>query len=251
MVWTDREGRPRDVPEPPPRGSRYGEIGAFQGPEHYRRNAFTRGTAQEVEALVRLIGLRAGEVVLDVGCGTGRHVQSLRERRIDAVGVDVSRELLAGAPPGCVVAADARRLPLRDGAVDAVLSLCQGGFGLTPAGDAAALGEMCRVLRAGGRLALTAFALVFAARYLAPGDALDAGRGLHHQIAEVRGPDGRQERFDLWAAAYSVPHLRLLAAQAGLLVRAVYGVEPGSYGEHDVLLGSPELLLLAQKAGPG
>jgi SAM-dependent methyltransferase len=249
VTWTDAQGRAVDAPEPPPEGSCYGPIGDFQGPA-YDRNAFALGTEQEVGHLTRVLGLRAGQVVVDVGCGTGRHARALAAA---GLGVDVSEGLLraARAHPTAArfVRADARRLPLPDGAADVALSLCQGGFGITPGGDARVLGELARVLRPGGLLALTAFSLPFAARHLGPEDAIDVDRGLVHSPAEVRGPDGERRTFDLWTACYSAGHLRDLCAAVGLHVRTVSGVEPGRYGDRPPTLDDPELLVLAQREG--
>lgn len=244
--WRDRRNRPVAAPEPPAAGSHYPAIGAFQGAA-YDRNAFTRGTAQEAGFLWEALELRAGSVVLDVGCGTGRHVRALAERGAHATGIDLSGELVAAAGSARVAQGDARALPVRDEACDAVLSVCQGGFGLTPEGDRAALAEMARVLRPGGRLALTAFSLVFAARWVGPDDALDVRRGLHWQPAEVRGPDGDRAPFDLWTTCYSPAHLAALTEGVGMTVETLSGVEPGAYSHAWPSLDDPEYLLLGMK----
>lgn len=248
-VWSGVDGHPVEAPEPPPQGSFYGPIGDWQG-AHYERNAFTKGTVAEVAFLTQALALPAPATILDVGCGTGRHARALRDQGVDVVGLDLSLGLLqtaAGQRPGGWVQGDARAIPLPAASVDAVLSLCQGGFGITPGGDAEVLAEMVRVLRPGGRIALTAFSLAFAARWLAPGDALDVDRGLHWAPADVRGPDGAQQRFDLWTSCYSAGHLRCMAQEAGLSVEGVYGVEPGDYQRAAPGLRHPELLLLASK----
>lgn len=248
-AWSGVDGQPMHAPEPPAEGSFYGPIGDWQG-AHYERNAFTAGTEQEVAFLVDELDLAPDATVLDVGCGTGRHSRALRGRGIDTIGLDLSHGLLsaaAGHADGGWVQADARTIPLRSASVDAVLSLCQGGFGITPGNDEAVLGEMVRVLRPGGRLVLTAFSLAFAARWLAPGDALDVDRGLHWVPADVRGPDGTQRRFDLWTSCYSAGHLRCAAAAAGLDVLGIFGAEPGDYRRRPAFLRDPELLLLARK----
>lgn len=248
-VWSGSDGRPVEAPEPPPAGSFYGPIGDWQGAQ-YERNAFTRGTEQEVAFLSEALGVSNRGVLVDVGCGTGRHARALRSRGVRVIGVDLSAGLLAAAAqhsPGDWVQADARRLPLRDGTASAVMSVCQGGFGITPGGDAEVLAEMVRVLRPGGVLALTAFSLTFAARWVSPGDAFDVDRGLHYVSADVRGADGASRRFDLWTQCYSPAHLRLLADLAGLDVEGVYGVEPGGYARQPPLLRHPELLLLARR----
>jgi len=43
----------------------------------YLRYSFTKGTRQEVDAVVGWLGLRPGMRVLDVGCGPGRHAHEL------------------------------------------------------------------------------------------------------------------------------------------------------------------------------
>ena len=101
-----------------------------------------------------------GGVVVDAGCGTGRALDHLRGAvgpRGTVVGVDVTPEMLAVGrarrrlQAGSLVLGDAGALPLRDGAADAVFAA-----GLLPhlARPAAGLGELARVCRPGGRLAV-------------------------------------------------------------------------------------------------
>lgn len=56
--------------------------------------------------------------VLDLACGSGRHLEALRAHNPSAFGLDLSRELLAAATPGTrpwLLQADMRRLPVRPG----------------------------------------------------------------------------------------------------------------------------------------
>jgi ubiquinone/menaquinone biosynthesis C-methylase UbiE len=102
--------------------------------------------------------LRPGALVLDIGCGTGRHARELARAgyRVAAADMDfdavaTARELpgSGGSPPG-FVAARAESLPFRDGRFDAVVCLDV----LHWAADAAAFGAMWdeswRVLGPGG-----------------------------------------------------------------------------------------------------
>src|SRR5947209_6236481 len=121
------------------------ELAEFVGPA-YLRYSFTKGTEQETDVLVEVLGLRPGERVVDVGCGPGRHVAALAERGLDVVGVDIAARFVslgaAAVPAASFVRADARRLPFAPASTDAAVSLCQGGFGLLGGEDAAVLDEI-------------------------------------------------------------------------------------------------------------
>lgn len=100
--------------------------------------------------LLDLLELPPGAVVLDVACGRGKALEAVRARGGTALGVDVEAGQVRGVR-GAVVG-DAHRLPVRSGACDAVLLECS----LSTFDDAtAALREVARVLRPGGRLGLT------------------------------------------------------------------------------------------------
>ena len=105
--------------------------------------------------------IRPGERVLDVACGTGALTLAAAERagpRGSVVGLDVNPAMLAVArrKPAAIdwCEAPAEALPFADAAFDAVVSQ----FGMMFFADrVTALGEMWRVLRPGGRLAVAVF----------------------------------------------------------------------------------------------
>jgi SAM-dependent methyltransferase len=236
----------------------FDEVAEFLGPA-YLRNAFTKGTDQEVGFLVAALGLEPGMRVLDVGCGPGRHSLALARRGIACVGVDRSERFVELARQvAAAESLDARFevLDVRDlayaGDFDAVICLCQGGFGLLGGEESAALlSRFSGALAAHGRLALSAFHAYFAVRFLEDSDTFDAATGVNHEVAPVRDPDGRERGFDLWTTCFTARELRLLADAAGLVVDDVCGVTPGDYARRPPALDRPELLLLAQRAlGP-
>jgi SAM-dependent methyltransferase len=225
----------------------------------YLRYSFTKGTDQEVGFLVDALALQDGSRVLDVGCGPGRHAHGLARAGCVVVGVDISEPFVAlaadGAPAGATfLRGDARRLPVRSG-FDAVVSLCQGGFGLpadpSSPDDGAVLAAMAAALRLGGRLALTAFSSYFLVRHLEDSDDFDADAGVNREVTTVKDADGRDASFDLWTACYTPRELRALAAGAGLRVLGLWSVTPGAYGRRPPDLEHPEFLLLAERPGPG
>ena len=224
----------------------------------YLRYSFTMGTANEVRFLIDELQLAPGMRVLDVGCGPGRHAHALAELGIDVHGVDIAETFIelarTDAPPGATFERlDARALPF-DGDFDAVISLCQGAFGLAggsgSAGadpDGVVLDGMARALRHGGRLAVSAFSAYFQMRWLEETDTFDADTGVNHEEARLRGPDGSETTRDLWTTCFTPRELRLLAARAGLRVDAIWSVTPGDYARRAPELDRPEFLLVATR----
>jgi SAM-dependent methyltransferase len=138
-------------------------------------------TTPPAARLVKHAGIRSGQRVLDVGCGTG--VVAITAARLGArvTGLDFSPELLERARENAEIAGveidwregDIEKMPFADAAFDAVLS--QYGHIFAPRPDVA-VAEMLRVLKPGGTIAFSTwppelfigrmFALV--ARYLPP-----------------------------------------------------------------------------------
>jgi SAM-dependent methyltransferase len=117
--------------------------------------------------LLASAGLRAGEQVLDVGCGAGASTVDAARAvgpRGHVLGVDVSRPLLAvaarraadaGLASAAFVEADAQRHPFTPAVFDVVVSR----FGLMLFTDPeAAFANLRRALRPGGRLAFVTWA---------------------------------------------------------------------------------------------
>ncbi len=268
--WRDRDDRPVEVPPLPGPADPafYRSIGDFQGAD-YRRNAFAAGTAEELTTLRQLVAAARGrpigqaDAVLDVGCGDGRHLRALATAvpGVRAVGVDVSPGLVDAGRSAAVdegvevtlTVGDARELTAvagDAGPFEVVWSLCQGAVGTSPVTDPQVVAQMAAVARPGGVVIVTLFHALFAARHLAPGDAFDPVQLVHHQQAEVRGPEHARRRFDLWTASYTVRDAVRMLADAGLEVVDVRGCEPGTFGRRsagEVALDDPELLVVARR----
>ncbi len=114
------------------------------------------------------LGLRPGDRVLDLGCGAGRHAFECYRRGADVIALDLNPSDAAGvacmfaamhaageAPAlasALAVRADAYRLPFADAAFDVVIAAEI--LEHLPR-DADAIAEAARVLRPGGRIAVT------------------------------------------------------------------------------------------------
>jgi SAM-dependent methyltransferase len=122
--------------------------------------AWTDRTEAEVERAMRMLRPAGGERVLDLACGSGRHSLELKRQGFEAVGADISPELLDIArsdaeKEGLEVAfveADLRELEF-DAEFDIVLSLNDGAIGYleTDAENLRTFEVISRALKPGGR----------------------------------------------------------------------------------------------------
>jgi len=151
-----------------------------------------------IEEIVPAIG--PGAVIADLGCSSGYLLEELRERWPDAllVGVDLVASGLRNAsrnvPEAELVLADVTRLPFGDATIDAVVSA---NLLEHVPDDSAALAEIVRVLRPGGRAAII----------------VPAGPGLYDYY----------DRFLEHERRYGRRELAYLASRAGLrVVRDAY-----------------------------
>ncbi|MGA2825793.1 MAG: demethylmenaquinone methyltransferase [Streptosporangiaceae bacterium] len=184
--------------------------------------------------VARAVGAQTGERILDLAAGTGTSTVTFGASGANCVACDFSLGMLRaglrrvratpdrpGVPPPAFVAGDAVRLPFADGVFDAVTI----SFGLRNVVDpAAALAEMFRVTRPGGRLVIGEFSRLSARplrvayeRYLAralPAIARRAARNpaAYEYLAEsiVDWPDQQQLARLLHAAGWSAVKWRNL-----------------------------------------
>ena len=118
--------------------------------------------AEVGERLVQRAGIRPGDAVLDVACGTGNVAIPAARAGGRVTGVDLTPEHFPAARSRATAAGvavdwvegDAEALPFEDDSFDVVLS----SFGCMFAPrHAVAAAELARVLRPGGRLGVSAF----------------------------------------------------------------------------------------------
>jgi SAM-dependent methyltransferase len=156
-------------------------------------------------ATIREIGaLPPGSAVLDVPCGGGLALRGMRPGQdLRYVAADISPVMLARTRARAgrmrravpVTAADVTRLPFRDNSFD--LCVCFNGLHCLP-DPAAAVRELARCLKAGGRLV---------------GDTLVRGAGVRQDLAL-----GAFRRFGLFGPGHAVDEVERWLSDAGLRV---------------------------------
>jgi ubiquinone/menaquinone biosynthesis C-methylase UbiE len=132
------------------------EYARLAGEYDRRWSRYILGTTHEI---VRRLSLRAGDRLLDLGCGTGVLLEQVRTRwrGARAVGVDLSAEMLAEAQrrlgtETLLVQGDVSHLPFPARSFDVIVSNSSLHYWPDPE---LALAEAARVLRVDGRLVLT------------------------------------------------------------------------------------------------
>jgi SAM-dependent methyltransferase len=204
------------------------ERGLWAGRAAAYERGFARLTAHTTGALLDAAGVGAGTRVLDVGTGPGvvAAAAAARGARVTAVDAEPGMaEAAARNVPGLDVrVAVLPDLPLPDAGFDAVT----GNFVINHTSDpAAALTELSRVLRPGGRLALTCWSDPPSPALSLAADAIEAAGVSWPEDIPVP-PFRRHSSPELFAALLTGAGFADAAAQ---LLRWEHRVDPGRWWE--------------------
>ena len=192
-------------------------------------------------------GLAAGPV-LDLGCGTGRHLRALRRVNPEALGMDLSAALLElghGDLQGRLVRGDMRALPFRDGCLEGVCMWFTPFGYFSDEANAALARDLGRVVHPGGVLLLDYLNAAHVAANLVPEDVIEHN-GL--RVLSLRGLEGnrlvkrmRIERLDSGAVREVTESVRVywpeslleLLSAGGFQLRRAFGDYTGEpHTEH-------------------
>ncbi|QLH84426.1 class I SAM-dependent methyltransferase [Halosimplex pelagicum] len=170
---------------------------------------------------------RSGSVGLDVGCGNGRHTELLADRCDRALGVDLSREMVATARERSrergfdygLAQADASSLPVRDGVADLAVFVATLPHLPTREARIGSLDELARVLAPDGRALVSAWSTEH--------DRFDADEGFDTTV-EWTLPGG--EAVDRFYHIYDPEEFRRDVGSSGLELEAFEVSSGNCYG---------------------
>jgi ubiquinone/menaquinone biosynthesis C-methylase UbiE len=229
----------------------------------YDDNVFTENTVNEVDFLLEELELKAGDSVLDVGCGTGRHAIELAKRGYAVTGLDLSAEMLAKAATKAEaenvkvewVHADATKFAF-PGRFDVAICLCEGALGLLGQSDDPIdqpLAILCNISRSLKPGAKAVFTVLNAAAMLRKYHNKDVAEGRFDPITMVESSDyPPQEGLPPIAVrerAFVPTELRLLFQIAGMCVLSIWGGTAGNWGRRTLDLDEMEIMIVARKTG--
>ena len=233
--------------------------------ERYMDEPFVGGTVGEVDFLVEHLRLAAGQRILDLGCGTGRHALELARRGCHVTGVDLSDGMLAQARQRAQAEGLAGRLTFEQADAtrytaaapfDRAYCVCEGAFGLIGTGsdpqehNLAVLRSLYSALKPGGRLLLTA---LNALRHIRQFQPADVAAGLFDPATLVQtsrmttGAGDDALTVEVAERGFVIPELRLMLQVTGFAVEHIGGGTAGRWGVRPLELDEYEILALAHK----
>lgn len=217
------------------------------------RHRDDESAAREVAGLRRTLDLDPPARVLDVGCGTGRHMAAFGDAGFDVFGMDLSMTLLRQAVgprdgdgperrgrglAGRLVSADMRAVPF-DAAFDLTVNLFTSfGYFEEEEANVTALRSMASTLRRKGRLVLDHMNRPYVERYGQGEDEREVDGLTVRSRRRVEGnrvvkrmtvtdAAGRSTRIDERVRLYGASEMRAMFEAAGLEATAVYGTFDG------------------------
>jgi SAM-dependent methyltransferase len=210
-------------------------------------------TAEEVDHIIKLSGIRKGAKVLDLCCGIGRHSLELARRGYNVTGVDLTEEYLVKASRDAkaeglniqFVRSDMRRFCLLDGFDAAINMFTAFGYFENPADDRRVLSNMYCSLRKGGVLIIDIIGKEILARIFSPRDWQQENGRILLEERKVRQDwswidnrwilleNGRRKEFEFGHRLYSAAELTGLLKDCGFRSVSIYGDFTGADYDHN------------------
>jgi len=226
-------------------GEEYLDLYSYRDEEEARR---------QVDFFASTIGPVDG-AVLDLACGSGRHLQELRTRGYRSFGCDLSYVLLRTAirdVDASVARADMRRLPFANGSFGGLVSFFTSfGYFETEEDNLEVVREMARVLASGAQFLFDYLNVQRELKRMVPREVKKSETG---EVIIERWFDSTRRTFNKRITiggrsflervrGYEMDEIAVLFAASGFALRQVYGDFDGSRFDGD----SPRLIVVGAK----
>jgi RimJ/RimL family protein N-acetyltransferase/SAM-dependent methyltransferase len=236
----------------------------------YDSESFTAGTMGECDFLEKELGHDRTKLILDVGCGTGRHTIELTKRGYDVTGIDLSESQLKRAAEKAAAEGlnikflryDARSLPFCC-EFDVAIMLCEGGFPLmeTDEMNFDILRSVTRSLRKPGKFIFTTLNGLFPLHHSVEkfcSETTDEGNATYHSntfdlmtfrdhnITEFEDDDGNKKTLRCNERYYVPGEITWMLKSLGFRTVDIMGAKLGAFSRGDSLTtGDFEMLVVA------
>lgn len=215
--------------------------------------------APEVHFAAQVLGIRDGSRLLDLCCGTGRHIHHLSKFRASLYGLDYSAELLRKAQElvgdrASLVRGDMRTIPFVDSFDVIVNFFTSFGYFLDMDENLAVLHGIKSALKPGGRLFMDHINMQAVRTTLQPHSqravghyAIDEKRWIDDNTQRVNkrtritGPHGDMQEISESVRLFRPDEISGYMAEAGLHVEAIYG----DYEGNALTAEAPRMILVA------
>ncbi len=212
----------------------------------YEEYPFTRNTENEVKWMIKEFLKDPGMKIIDVGCGTGRHVISLATKGYrNITAIDLSRSMIEAAKEVAerknvqvdFSVCDARELSFEN-EFDAALCLCEGAFGLLENDD-----ENYKVFKAVHRSLIRHGIFILTTLNLFRDDKFDPMTCRLEFEEETTRKDGQKKKIKCSDRSYTFPELKWVLEQHGFKV--LLGANP--FSKEKISYGSTEFMIVSEK----
>jgi 2-polyprenyl-3-methyl-5-hydroxy-6-metoxy-1,4-benzoquinol methylase len=238
--------------------------------DKYDRESFTAGTIGEVDFIEREINFNKEALILDIGCGTGRHSLELTRRGYKVTGIDLSPSMIGKAK----LLAQKENLKIdfqiRDArdfnfgeSFDLAIMLCEGAFPLMESDEMnfSILQNVFNSLKPGGKIIQTTlnglFPLYHSVKdFIEKGDNQGQSSGYtfdlmtfrDYSVYEVEDDHGKKKSLKCNERYYVPSEISWLLKSAGFKKIEIFGCKLGAFSRKDVLTTEDfEMLVISEK----
>jgi len=235
----------------------------------YDKEVFTQGTVGEVDFIEKEINFNKSFSILDVGCGTGRHLKELRNRGYkNLTGLDLSLEQLNAAKSKFnsdtinLICADATKFSLNK-KFDLVIMLCEGSFPLmeTDEMNFDILKNISKVTKPCGKFIFTTLNALYPLKYSVKEFLENSGAGgstndhnfdvltlRDYSSFEITKDNGQKQKLSCNERYYMPSEISWLLKSVGFSDIEIYAAQLGNYSRQVKLTDTDfEMLVISKK----